>query len=470
MRSEHGKAPTRRLLVVGVAVLLSSAAVWSACSGDTEVADRPDAGSDSGSGGTGGTSVGGGGNGGAGATGGLGGTGGATTDAGDWGAEPAWQAIPGTAVGCSFERMTNAAEVRMFKWEKCPWADGCEQAVFNPTLFSKSPGVMISPGWSVHDDGAVTRIALAFLSPLYAGVFADSEGMGLALIRLVDGSGDCYTPAAAVWGERFAVLVDAFTDPKSHGGVLGGVGASTGSPSLFTLPNAVGGPQRFALGATRWVWEWGMPNRLTGISALDGSGFTEIAKAFGGGDYAGIAEPVSTGSTFLANYYQIFDGGDVQARIGWSDGTSPLQPYLIPEQQSDGYGAVAYAHTHVGFQKGVTKLQDFKYTSVELWAAKYDPNATKVQPELVASLPHDAIGGLVGGFGHLAMPIFESGATQSVLTIWDLAKSTTRKHPSLPKDHVLKFPLLGLTRSHLWAGAAKPNWGPASYLMRFDVE
>jgi len=188
-------SPHQRFAAMTVAVLLSAAALWSACSGDTEITDQPDAGSDSGSGGIGGTTVGGGGNGGTGATGGAGGTGGAATDAGDWGAEPEWQAIPGTAVGCSFERMVNAAEVRMSKWEKCPWADGCEQAVFNPKVVGKDAA--FNPTSSVHDDGSQVTVALAFTLFKNVAVFARDDGMGADAIRPAELASDCTMTATA---------------------------------------------------------------------------------------------------------------------------------------------------------------------------------------------------------------------------------------------------------------------------------
>jgi hypothetical protein len=54
------------------------------------------------------------------------------------------------------------------------------------------------------------------------------------------------------------------------------------------------------------------------------------------------------------------------------------------------------------------------------------------------------------------------------LVIWNLAKGTKRTHV-LPEAYDLQS-LLGVTRAHLWVGAAKLGQSPASQLIRIKLE
>jgi hypothetical protein len=453
----------RRLPALALGSALAAAAAWAACSSD-EPHGRP-AGKDGGAG-AGGT-VASGGSGALGGTmpsGGTGGSGGTPGDAGEWGALPNWVAFPGSAVGCTYERMTNAAQIRFFKWEPCSWTDGCEQAVFNPTLFGQN--VSFGNNSTVVDDGTSVRVGLTIWSEHNMAVIAGEDGMGMDGIRDTGGTFDCRLAASSIWKDRFAIHVTDY-DVKHFGGILGKVGDTT-PPVAFTIPEPppAGGTQQFVLGDTRWLWWWAPVDRLSTVSATDGSNFQIFAKF--GGSIVGYSNSATTGPLFLAQEYEVQDGGHVQGKIAYSDGVSPMKPYLVPPDPNDDYAYPAFADSYVGFMRGISQKNVNVYDSVEIWATPYSTDPSQLKPEFVASFPYASAAPMAGGWGRLATGTMVPPKGDAGVAIWTLGNKSVVTYP-MPETYT-RWALVGLTRTHFWLGAQKPAMGDEAYLMRFKVE
>lgn len=454
----------RRPLALALAAGIAAVAGWAACGGKQAASAGSDGGAGAGgaiagSGGSGGT--GGGDVGGSGANGGSAGSGGSPADAGPWGEAPVWKAIPGKAAGCTFERMVNAAQVRMFKWAPCSWTAGCQQAVWNTDALGPDPSFAANDG--VSDDGATVRVALTMVNNV--AIVADGEGMGLDALRVAGGGSQCLLVATSLWKNRFAVHV---VDPGFHhfGGVLGDAGKMAAQPVAFTIPEPppVGGTQGFVLGDSRWLWWWAPVDRFSTVSATDGSGFQIFAKAVGA--VMEYSDPTTTGPLFLAEEFDQRDSGHVQGIIAYSDGVVPMKPYLVPPDPDNDYGEPAFANSDIGFMKGIHQTGVNDYDSVEIWAAPYNADPTQLQPELVGPFPGTSMDFLVGGWGRLGTVEGPIGGPFKV-TIWNIATKTARRYP-LPADH-FPNPMLGVTRTHFWLGGASLK-GDDPYLMRFEVQ
>ncbi len=400
-----------------------------------------------------------------GVTGGNGGQGGGSGgSSGVWGASPTWEPIPGTAVGCSFERMTNAASVRFFQWEPCSWTDGCDQAVFNESVFGQNATFIRTS--IVVDDGTTVRAGLTMWSPKNIATVANDDGMGLDAIRVTGGKFDCRIAATSIWKQRFAIHVQDL-NVKQFAGIVGDIGNMTTAPVVFTIPEPPppGGTQQFVLGDERWLWWWTPGDRLSTVSATDGSDFQIFAKATLQGPVVEYSGPATTGALFLAEEFTLDDGGGIHARIAYSDGVSPTQAYLVPNDPNDDYGEPAFAHTHVGFMKGIGRKGLNLYDSVEIWATPYSTNPSELQPEKVGAFPYTSTSYLVGGWGHLGTGTKIPPNDELGLAVWSIAKKSALTY-EVPKDRFQE--LLGVSHTHLWVGGRVGGDDP--YLMRFKVE
>lgn len=455
----------RSSLALTLAAAFAAAATWAACSGKQTASPEKDGGADAGNAGVGGGGSGGAG-GGAGAMGGSGGNGGSAgspTDAGEWGPAPVWKGIPGTAVGCTYERMVNAAQVRMFKWQACSWTAGCEQAVWNTDLFGQKPTFIHNS--MVNDDGVTVRLGLTMWHEHNMAVVVGADGMGMDGVRVTGGKFDCRIGATSVWKSRFAVHVQDLA-VNHFGGIVGEVGNMAVPPVAFTIPDPPppGGTQGFPLGDSRWLWWWAPVGRLSTVLATDGSDFQMFALAVG--PIVEYDDPITTGPLFLAQEYEQRDGGHVQGFITYSDGVSPMKPYLVPPDPNDDYLYPAFANSYVGFMRGVHQNDPNLFDSVEIWATPYSTDPKQLSPEKIGDFPFKSASDLVGGWGHLGTITKDPPEGSVGVASWTIATKTERTY-TLPPDHS-PDPFLGVTRTHLWVGGSANGDDP--YLMRFKVE
>jgi hypothetical protein len=454
--------------VVAAFALVGSMAIlsWWSCSSD----ERADGmgGHDGGAegGGAAGTSP----TGGAGGGGATGGSGGSNSDGGiDWGVDPKWESTSASAVGCPIERLTNAAELRVFAWQPCSWSpNDCAQAVFNPKLVGTD--ARFTPSSSVHDDGVTVRLGLAFQFSSPQSIFADSEGSGLDGVRLDAPSTQCLLASASVWGSRFGATV-ALLQTQQLGGMVGELGQQ-GDLKAFTLSaQPPGGPGAYIMGTDRWVWWWSPASALTSVSAVDGSGYAEFASSKSPAPWVYLGPPVSTGTKFLIDAQEGDDAGMAHESILISDGIAAPQTYLKAPDPKDNYGMPIYANSHVAFFRGIG-IQDINvYDSVELWTSPYSETPAALQPVKLATIASQSMpthGARAGGWGFAAFSAFVPPNGERELVIWNLTKGTSRSHV-LP-DKYDPQGMLGITRTHLWQGAADLGKAPSSHLIRIRLE
>ena len=387
-------------IVASVTALLSGA-TWSSCSNDDAASPAKDGGADSGgSGGQGGAGFGG-------ATGGAAGQGGEGNDGGSsgtWGASPTWEPIPGTAVGCTFERMTNAASVRFFQWEACSWTDGCEQAVFNENVFGASATFVRSS--VVVDDGTTVRAGLTMWSPKNMAIVASDDGMGLDAIRVTGGKFDCRVAATSVWKQRFAVHVqDLWTSEALRRASSATIGAMATPPVVFTIPEAAArrAARSSPSSATTAGSGGGHPPTASAPSPpTDGSDFPDLRQGLLQGpvvEYTGIT---TTGPLFLMEEFLLDDGGGIHAQERTQTAFRQRRRTWRRRTRTTTTGQPAFANSHVGFMRGIGRKGLNLYDSVELWATLYSTNPTNLIPELIAPLSFTSMPVMLGGWGDLA--------------------------------------------------------------------
>lgn len=441
--------------------------IWS-CSGGNEDTAATDSGTDGG----GGAAVGGGGTA---ATGGsLGGNGGtgAAVDSG-FGPDPVWKATTPVASGCPVERLANASEIRVFNWEPCSWSPtDCEQAVFNTKLVGPEGGFIRTS--LAQDDGNTVRLGLSFAEAVQPGlsknlaVYARDSGEALDAYRAVGDSDACRISGVSLWEERFAFKL-APSNQLTAGGVVGALGSSD-QPIGFTFASKPpGGSQGYYLGSDRWVWWWAPTYAYTSVSATDGSDYQLFANTAQPNSLVYVGEPVTTGKTFLFQTFVGDDAGIAHGKIMWSDGLLAPQVFLEPPDPNDVYGSPIYANTHLAYFRGIGAQSTNKFDSVELWTSLYSEQPSELQPIKLGTLTSQSIPpGTAGGWGFAAYPTFAPGTDDRELLIWDLAKATSKTH-LLPESYDL-IVLLGISRTHLWLGAANKGWANAVHLVRIKRE
>lgn len=394
-----------------------------------------------------------------------GGTGGTAGAGADWGASPLWAPLNQTAAGCELEELVNAKDVRVLRWEPCAFEAKCEQAVFNPALVKGDPAM--NPTSTVTDDGTEQVVGLSLvMGPGMASAYAASDGMGRASFRCANAPAHQLWSADA-WRGRFAAKAIPLEEPVTYGGVIGSFSSATDRATFSMAPPTPGsGAAPTILGDSRWLWRWAPFDRLSSVSAFDGSGFTIFAKAEG--QTLGLTGMTTTGPSFI--YWEDFtpDGVIVQGRLMKSDGVEAPSVYLAPTDPDVSFGAPAFAHTHIGFMRGYKRSSVNKFETVELWASPFAEQPAGLTPVKLADLASTSITtAKTGGHGRYATPAFAPPFGAQEMLVFDLA---TGKKSSfvVPPERVVKA-LLGLTRDHLYIAASKPGQGPSAYLMRLEV-
>ncbi len=386
---------------------------------------------------------------------------------------PQWVTIPGKVAGCEIQRLSNAQQLRVFQWEPCPGIAGCERTVTNPNVFSNVDGAAYSMG-AVSDDSGITRMGFETGDPAHPGpevYYTTEDGQAIDGFRAL-GQPVC-AAGTTIRGDRRAMDVALF--PQGTPGQFGGILSSyvgNAPPVLFDLPQAqVGGPSGFdnPLGDTRWVWTWAEPERLTSVSAVDGTDFREFVRVQPYGPLIFVEYPVTTGPLFLFHEYLVdADAGTATAIIASSDGIAAPTPYLTPTDDSF-FILPGYAGTHVAWVRGLHPTDVDTFASVEMWASPYSPNPADLKPYKADDVPFTyGSGSYVAAHGKYAA-IYGTSQTPPTaqILIWNLA-SKTRQTINMGPDLAVKT-AYGLTQSYLYVGSAPPNTSANKWIMRLKL-
>ena len=381
--------------------------------------------------------------------------------------------IPGKVAGCEIQRLSNAQQLRVFQWEPCPGIAGCERTVTNPSVLSDIP----NSGYAavgIDDENGLTRFGLDALDPSQSTegtYYTTADGQALDGFRAI--GADVCQPITSIRGSRRGIIVTVFPTgkPPVFGGILDSFD-STSPPALFDVPAGQnGGPSggSIPLGDSRWMWAWVLPERLTSVSAVDGTDFREVAKVQPYGPLAYVEYPVTTGPLFLFHEYLVdADAGTATAIIASSDGIAAPTPYLVPTDDSF-FIDPGCAGTHVAWVRGLHPTDVDTFASVEMWASPYSPNPADLKPYKVDDVPFGfASGSFVAAHGKYAAiySTIQSPFTAQIF-IWDLA-SKSRQIINMSPNLAVKT-AYGLTQSYVYVGSAPPNTSANKWIMRLKL-
>jgi hypothetical protein len=218
-------------------------------------------------------------------------------------------------------------------------------------------------------------------------------------------------------------------------------------------------------------WAWLCQSRVLSIATGD-AGDQRVVEATQASDPASRVLQIDTiatnGSTFMIGNTVLSGDGGALGILSTTDGIATPTPYLV---STDGswYDFPAYAGAYLAWFRGIGWQDINFYQKVELWASPYDPDPSKLTPFKVDDYAAQSPGDLLGASGRIAAVAPEGGAPYSMTTVWDLA-TRTRKDYTLPSNHVISFPYMGLTSTHLWIMGAPSQGAAADMYVRFALQ
>lgn len=446
----------KQLILATAAVTLTSAAVQAACTPIGVGGGGLSGGAGSGAGGGGaavGAAGGGGGAGGAGA--GSGGAGGIP----DIGEAPLFEPFGEVAL-CPIDRLVNRGSVRLFVWET--WGSPeLERGV--PTPFFDFDDYFMagyaSSAWMDETNPNVHFGLYQQLGDYQAALLVDGDGWILDAFRVPLSAG-CLAIPAQTEG-RHAVAIAKAEPGVAYGGVIVDE-AQSDAPVVFAATSGGAGPLPVALGTSRWAWRF--LSRIDALSAVDGSNYVTLSP---NGplviDQEGL---VTTGPEFFWNKLE-YDPVAMQDKITLhrSDGLAPSAPWFA-HAPLESFGALAYAHTHVGMMRGYNNHGINEFDSVEIWASPYSPGAPAA-PYKVGEHTTDIIPPFTaGGFGRFLVWEWNADAptVAGTIRVWDLVTLDDFVF-QLPEDRPIGN-LLGATPTHAFVIARDATENKGRFVVR----
>ena len=137
----------------------------------------------------------------------------------------------------------------------------------------------------------------------------------------------------------------------------------------------------------------------------------------------------------------------MEGYIGRSDGIGPLDRFL---SGADGswVGVPMFAHSHIGWLKGLNP-QDLKlFEAVELWASPYAEDPSQLEPYKVGDLVAKSWSWVGAGWGRYVTSGKPELPVQHELLVWDLAAKSSRSIVLPPDRYYDARP--SVTRSAFW--------------------
>jgi hypothetical protein len=387
-------------------------------------------------------------------------------------AQPIWAPLTNTPIGCPMDRLVNPSQVRAFTWTPCAGVASCEQMVLLPFLEGQYPGGI------VEEEAGKTRVILAAgTKQMRMVLFASDDGWLLDAYRAPSGPPKYCTPfAGALRGTHSGVMVGANFDKPP--GKLGGLVHALGDPSDpipfdVTLPFGFGpaGAANIPMAAGRWAWK-SSPDRLLSVATADAADLRVVAQARAWDTTSSILaiDSIDTnGSTFMLGAPMVTKEGGVTSIIATTDGKNPPTPYIVSPDGSF-YDYAAYAGSHVAWLRGIDAQAVNVYKRVELWASPYDPDPSKLKPFKVDDWPFTSMGQLLGAAGRVAALAGApaDGGIANTTAVWDLSRKVQQIY-TLPANHQVAPPYLGLTSTHLWVQASPAPNTPTDMYVRFAL-
>jgi hypothetical protein len=160
-----------------------------------------------------------------------------------------------------------------------------------------------------------------------------------------------------------------------------------------------------------------------------------------------LGGPTAIGASFLFDVVERPDGGALQAYIGRSDGVAPVERFIAGSPQ-EWVGAPMFAHSHIGWQKGIGPKRVNEFEAVELWASTYAGDSAALTPYKVGDLPAKSWSWIGAGWGRYVTLGESAGTEPRELAVWDL-EAKTNVSIVLPADRSFEA-CAGVTRSAVW--------------------
>ncbi|MBC8067082.1 MAG: hypothetical protein IAG13_02015 [Deltaproteobacteria bacterium] len=371
-----------------------------------------------------------------------------------------WEDLPFAVAGCTVQRLVTPKPLALFEWAPCKGQDRCSEAVWQDEIIGEDGE--IGRRTSVDDDGRTVRIAVRYDSDVAqkAGVIVAREDGAIELGLRTSTAGPCNMNVPSVGHARFGVLVTRTAsagEPVREGGLLAPLDELATLTPFELEPMPPGsGPDEAAMGPSRWLWRFA-PDQLLTVSSVDGTDPTVFAQRSSA--ILALGGPTAIGEAFLFEAIERTGDGALQGSIQRSDGaTAPIS--LIAGSPDAWVGAPMFAHSHLGWQRGIGPTRLGAFDRVELWASRLAEDSTALEPYEVGELPAKGWSSIGAGWGRYAT----TGALPNELLLWDLEENRSTSIV-LPADHAFAA-CPGVTRSALWV-VPELRTSPRRGLLRF---
>jgi hypothetical protein len=320
------------------------------------------------------------------------------------------------------------------------------------------PGVVVALGFALP--GGDTTV-----------LFARDDGQLLDGYRTSYGSNKCSLGSASVGPNRYGVIMMMDLNPtlRRVGGVLAGFAPAP--PVFFEVtPTPPGyGPAPTEMNDARWLWRY-YPDTYVTVSVTDGSNpvtFVKYSDPAPGAVLDLTYWPAAIGPMFLFQQVSTPDGIAVESQLAVSDGIQPPEPYLIPppDTADDKPG---YAHTHLGWFRGIHPTGPGVYDKLEIWASPYSADPTMLTPYKVDdyALKSPPLW-IAAGHGWFAAHSGQDPPVYGELYAWNLA-TKARKAFTLPGGRKLRG-MIGISPTHVWVTGASGDPAPIDMVARFRL-
>jgi hypothetical protein len=388
--------------------------------------------------------------------------------------DPIWEILPESPVGCAIERLRAMPDLSAFAWAPCESQAGCEQMKFPPWLSSNTTSfdnaTIYATDMYTSVMGTVVTLTLSSLE-WSMSLIVRQDGTVIDGFRVKSESGLCRSFGSSVWKTNFGLLVRRRI--SQYNGDFGGfIGSITDPKTLKMFEHKPGPPGMGAaflpMAESRWLWTNSC--KYVTVSAVDGLDLQTAAIC---GDstlhLSYMPTLTETGTRFLFAETWTPDKIIVKSRIVWTDGVSPLTPFIEPSDDSF-YEDPTYAHSHIAWARGVGPKDVGLFDAVEIWASKYSDDPSQIVPYKVGDHGLKTSIGYIraGGFGRLALLSGADAPAYNEFVVWDLENKTKRLQTLPEGRQIVTF--WGMTSTHVWVTGRSQPGKPVDAMYRFQVQ
>lgn len=368
----------------------------------------------------------------------------------DYGAPPVFEALGVTLHDCTFERLSNPGQTRVFRWVEGPGPD--EESTVSPYWVSGQVSLLATKMTSI---GAPRIVLMEYGASSRTIYFTDLEGWAFDAFR---GGADC-SQYGDVGPSRYGIV--APQDP-ANGKQLGGLLFDYDVPQPTVFLHPVGppgiGPTPTLMGDARWLFRYFAP-QLWSVDLASGMSLMQVS-TYVDGETIEQGDATTSGGEFVFARLTVDPGsGDATGALMITDGSVAAEPYLIPPPNTEFLMRPAFAHTHLGWLRGINPVSVNKFEKLELWATAWTPEPGSVVPYFVADVPGTSTSEASGGEGW-----YQALLQPSASTLWHLG---TESRVDLVAEAGVEFGKpLGVTGGRAYFAMRPASKNELKYLLR----